>query len=641
MAHDVFISYSTPDKEKALAVLRALEYAGIACWMAPRDIPDGAVWAGAIIDAMSKSRVMVLVFSSHSNASENVLNEVDAAVRRGVYLIPLRVEAVMPEGALEYHLRTRHWLDATSPPLERHVGQLVTTVRARLGTPTSTPTVTPQELAAAMKGAAGQGAAGGAARGGGAGTRTPSVRIPAFRIPSLRLPGRRGAIALGIIAALGLIGWTVKTRHLFGGGGDFLMAGAADSASRDPKTALSPVRAHVAAVRFFEAPSSGVVPLNQRVYVSRFDAPSARFIFVELKVDHAAAGRVVSAPVSCIFYGPSGGAIGTAASYIQAQPTWPGVVWANSLARPAGGWAAGKYRVDCATNGRTIGVGRFEVAGNGTAPPPASTTDLRYDIPSIRGRVATVRFYEGPRDVTRDARVYGRRFDVTTTRNIFAELELTYASPAQAVGVPIQCSFVRVATNEVIGRVDYTHEVNPGTTRSTLFERWGQDAPGYWVAGTYRVDCSHLDRRIATATFDIAAPRSAPAPAAATSGAIGARATEMRFYATNGDNPPIEQRVYQTHFTGAALRFVFVQIRLAYPPPGRPVQLPITCAFKRPDGTVLSQFTEAAAIEPDWRGSYWTRGLGSQQGGAFARGTYRVECSAEGRRLATNAFVVE
>ena len=42
MDHDVFLSYASPNKEAANAVVTALENKGIRCWMAPRDIPAGS-----------------------------------------------------------------------------------------------------------------------------------------------------------------------------------------------------------------------------------------------------------------------------------------------------------------------------------------------------------------------------------------------------------------------------------------------------------------------------------------------------------------------------------------------------------------------------------------------------------------------
>jgi hypothetical protein len=69
MAHDVFISYATDDRQVAEKVCVALEGDGIKCWIAPRDVPVGADYEEAIVDGIASSRILVLVLSSHSNAS--------------------------------------------------------------------------------------------------------------------------------------------------------------------------------------------------------------------------------------------------------------------------------------------------------------------------------------------------------------------------------------------------------------------------------------------------------------------------------------------------------------------------------------------------------------------------------------------
>jgi hypothetical protein len=121
MAHDVFISYSTKDKNAANALCARLEGLGIRCWVAPRDIPPGADWAGAIIDAIDESRMMVLIFSSHSNQSKQVRREVYNAVESAVTIIPVRIDEVKPTSAMRYYLGPQHWLDALTPPLEERL----------------------------------------------------------------------------------------------------------------------------------------------------------------------------------------------------------------------------------------------------------------------------------------------------------------------------------------------------------------------------------------------------------------------------------------------------------------------------------------------------------------------------------------
>jgi hypothetical protein len=128
MAHDVLISYSSKDKATADAVCARLESRAVRCWIAPRDILPGMDWSEAIIDGIERARLMVLVFSSQANSSRQVVHEVERAVNKGLTILPLRIEDVVPARSLEYFLSTPHWLDALTPPLEHHLDYLAETV---------------------------------------------------------------------------------------------------------------------------------------------------------------------------------------------------------------------------------------------------------------------------------------------------------------------------------------------------------------------------------------------------------------------------------------------------------------------------------------------------------------------------------
>ena len=132
MAHEVFVSYSHHDKPQADAVCATLEAKGIRCWIAPRDVVPGQEWGAAIVDAIRSSRVMVLMFSSHANASPQIRREVQLAVSAETVLIPFRIEDVTPAQSLEYFLGTPHWLDALTPPLETHLVRLAAAVASFL-----------------------------------------------------------------------------------------------------------------------------------------------------------------------------------------------------------------------------------------------------------------------------------------------------------------------------------------------------------------------------------------------------------------------------------------------------------------------------------------------------------------------------
>jgi hypothetical protein len=128
VAHDVFVSYAHQDKPQADAVCAALEARGIRCWIAPRDVVPGSEWGAAIVEAIRGAQVMVLVFSSHANASPQIRREVERAVNAGTVLIPFRIEDVAPAESLEYFLGTPHWLDAMTPPLETHLERLAAAI---------------------------------------------------------------------------------------------------------------------------------------------------------------------------------------------------------------------------------------------------------------------------------------------------------------------------------------------------------------------------------------------------------------------------------------------------------------------------------------------------------------------------------
>ncbi len=132
MAHDVFLSHSVKDKAVAEAIVARLEAESVPCWIAPRDVVPGARWGESIINAIESSRVMILVFSKSANKSPQIEREVERAVNKEVYIIPFRIDDITPSKNLEYFISNSQWMDAFSPPLERHLGNLAKTIKAVL-----------------------------------------------------------------------------------------------------------------------------------------------------------------------------------------------------------------------------------------------------------------------------------------------------------------------------------------------------------------------------------------------------------------------------------------------------------------------------------------------------------------------------
>lgn len=142
----VFISYSSEDKGVAETVCAGLESSGLPCWIAPRDVRPGQNWGGSIVKSIAAAKVMVLVFSRHTNNSRHVMNEIERAVSHGVTIIPFRIDKVQPSEDLELFISSCHWLDAFNPPLEARIADLAKAVGEVIGREIRPPENGPQTI---------------------------------------------------------------------------------------------------------------------------------------------------------------------------------------------------------------------------------------------------------------------------------------------------------------------------------------------------------------------------------------------------------------------------------------------------------------------------------------------------------------
>ncbi len=129
MAEPVFISHSSVDKDIANQICEELETLGVACWIAPRDVPPGARYGEAIFKSLETTSGVVLVLSENSNASEQVMNEVERALSNKKEIFPLKIDEVVPSPEMNYFIGRRHRLDATLNPLDELIEQLAEAVK--------------------------------------------------------------------------------------------------------------------------------------------------------------------------------------------------------------------------------------------------------------------------------------------------------------------------------------------------------------------------------------------------------------------------------------------------------------------------------------------------------------------------------
>src|SRR5271155_4483941 len=110
----VFISYASHDAVLAQKVCSALETAGFACWIAPRDVVPGTLYADGIVGAIDESSVLVLILSKDAVASAHVGRELERAASKRHPIIALKVDAAPLTRAFEYFLNQSHWIEAGS-----------------------------------------------------------------------------------------------------------------------------------------------------------------------------------------------------------------------------------------------------------------------------------------------------------------------------------------------------------------------------------------------------------------------------------------------------------------------------------------------------------------------------------------------
>jgi TIR domain len=113
-SRSVFLSYASHDAGTANSVCQFLESHGLSCWMAPRDVKPGTVYAEAIVRAINDANALVLVLSANAIASAHVGREVERAASKHKQIIAFRIDAAALSPELEYFLSNSQWIDVAA-----------------------------------------------------------------------------------------------------------------------------------------------------------------------------------------------------------------------------------------------------------------------------------------------------------------------------------------------------------------------------------------------------------------------------------------------------------------------------------------------------------------------------------------------
>lgn len=128
---DVFISYHTNSAKPLVEnIANKLESKNISCWFAPRDCED--CFDDAIIEALGKAKIFLLVLNSFSSNSEQVKNEIKKAFdrysKKEMAIIIFQIDNEPVSDTVDYFLGRIHRVNGIIPPIENRIDELVNRV---------------------------------------------------------------------------------------------------------------------------------------------------------------------------------------------------------------------------------------------------------------------------------------------------------------------------------------------------------------------------------------------------------------------------------------------------------------------------------------------------------------------------------
>ena len=120
---------------------------------------------------------------------------------------------------------------------------------------------------------------------------------------------------------------------------------------------------------------------------------------------------------------------------------------------------------------------------------------------------------------------------------------------------------------------------------------------------------------------------------------LRATVVSLRFFEGPVTPTPREQRVYRDAFDGSTTRYVYWELNLEHPAPGRRTPFTIE-AFWYAGDTRLRRHAVRYHVQADWTWSFWHHGFNFAAGGAWPVGVYRVEVFVEGAKIASDWFQI-
>ena len=92
---DIFISYSSKDRDQALQLIELLSSAGLSVWIDQSGIDIATSWSKEIVQAIDACKAFIVLLSPNSILSKNVVREVALAFEKNKKILLLDLEPVV------------------------------------------------------------------------------------------------------------------------------------------------------------------------------------------------------------------------------------------------------------------------------------------------------------------------------------------------------------------------------------------------------------------------------------------------------------------------------------------------------------------------------------------------------------------
>lgn len=109
MKHHIFLSYRRADREITKALVTELRAQKVTVWW-DEDLDGGVDWRDSIVQNLSDSDMLVILFSAECNASKQLRKELAIADYMDKVVVPVLIEDTVPKGHFLYELASRNWI---------------------------------------------------------------------------------------------------------------------------------------------------------------------------------------------------------------------------------------------------------------------------------------------------------------------------------------------------------------------------------------------------------------------------------------------------------------------------------------------------------------------------------------------------